>query len=107
MTDPWIAILTAIEPEYKKLAAMPVKEPTIKPRIWKSNRGWFVSLEEVWPDEVIEVDNADMLDNRIRWASAQLATWPACSRQAYDMWLFKQKLDAEKFITIFSIQWPN
>lgn len=108
MSDTWINVLEALEPTYKDLAMEMYGEPTIKPMLWKSQQGrWYVGLEEQWPDELPRNFDSSMLDKRIHWTVQQLELWPGCSRQGYDTWIFKSKKDAEKFITLFSLQWPQ
>jgi hypothetical protein len=43
----------------------------------------------------------------IQWAEKTLATWPDCHRKAFDMWDFKRRRDAEKFLTVFHLSWDQ
>lgn len=47
------------------------------------------------------------LDNCIRWFEEQLQDKPNCKRMAWDMWDFKYRKDAEKFITLFHLSWQQ
>ena len=70
-------------------------------------RWWRVQLVE-------EIDNtADKLatffkwEDCVTWADDTLKEWPNCKRMAYDMWDFKHRRDAEKFITLFHLSWAQ
>ena len=47
------------------------------------------------------------LDDCVDWAAERLKDWPNCKRMAWDMWDFKHRKDAEKFITIFHLSWAQ
>lgn len=49
--------------------------------------------------------NSTSLDTCVNWSELQLKTWPECKRMAWDMWDFKHRKDAEKFITLFHLSW--
>lgn len=110
MTDPWISVLKALEPEYERLSDMADKGPHTSPELWKNSKGkWSVTLQEVWGDEVWTNEGpfgGEILDKTVEWAEQELKKWD-CNRTAYDTWMFRKKQDAEKFITLFLIQWPK
>jgi hypothetical protein len=47
------------------------------------------------------------LDECVAWVDEKLKDWPDCNRKAWDMWDFKHKKDAEKFITMFHLSWAQ
>lgn len=47
------------------------------------------------------------LDKCVDWVEEKLKDWPDCNRKAWDMWDFKHRKDAEKFITLFHLSWPQ
>ena len=49
--------------------------------------------------------NSTSLDNCVNWTASKLKDWPDCNRMAWDMWDFKHRKDAEKFITLFHLSW--
>jgi hypothetical protein len=74
--------------------------PNLKHR---RNYGWVVDL-------VLEHGNDHydgLLDSRVEWVCNQLKDWPDCRRTAWDMWSFKSKRDAEKFITLYTLTWAQ
>lgn len=108
MGDPWIGVLQAITPEYDKLVSMMNKGPYIKPDVWKNSHGkWAVTLNEVWDDATVsDVSISLNFDKSVTWAEEELKKWD-CNRTSYDTWVFKTKQDAEKFRTLFLLQWPT
>lgn len=47
------------------------------------------------------------LNNCVEWAAEKLKDWPDVRRMAFDMWDFKKRKDAEKFITLFHLSWEQ
>jgi hypothetical protein len=47
------------------------------------------------------------LDKCVDWVEEKLKDWPDCNRKAWDMWDFKYRKDAEKFITVFHLSWAQ
>lgn len=47
------------------------------------------------------------LDNCVKWVEEKLKEWPNCDRKAWDMWDFKSRRDAEKFLTVFHLSWEQ
>lgn len=109
MSDPWTHILKSLEPELDKLTRMVNSTPYAKPELWKNNKGkWSVTIQEIWADS--HWNDSDpvgvLFDKTITWTENELKKWD-CKRTSYDTWIFKSKRDAEKFITLFLLQWPN
>jgi hypothetical protein len=46
-------------------------------------------------------------DECVKWVEEQLKDWTDCKRMAWDMWDFKHRHDAEKFITLFHLSWAQ
>jgi hypothetical protein len=60
--------------------------------------------------EQFEIDDGNnfstkKLDQCVEWVEEKLKDWPDCHRKAWDMWDFKHRKDAEKFITVFHLSW--
>lgn len=51
--------------------------------------------------------NSSGLDSCVKWTEEQLKSWPNTVRMAWDMWDFKHRKDAEKFLTVFHLTWPQ
>ena len=79
-------------------------EPTIKPTLYVHNKVWIVELTEVWPDDEPRYTNSP-LDEHVEWAAKTLKDWPTATRTAWDMWRFKSRSEAEKFITLYTLVW--
>jgi hypothetical protein len=65
-------------------------------------RWWRVHLAET--TDTIYTGN---LDRCVGWTIEQLKDWPDCKRMSFDMWDFKHRKDAEKFITLFHLSWDQ
>ena len=51
--------------------------------------------------------NSSELDSCVKWTEEQLKEWPDTVRMAWDMWDFKDRRDAEKFLTVFHLSWAQ
>ena len=83
-----------------------LNEAIIKPQIVKaSGRGWLLSINEHWQsvDDAGNPYHSSNLDEQIKWAVEQLEG--RASRTAWNIWKFKNKRDAEKFITVYYLVW--
>jgi len=81
----------------------------VKPKLHKAFNGyWTLQLVDV-DDESWSMANipSNRLDRAVEWTTEQLESWDNCRRMAWDMWDFKFKHDAEKFITLFHLSWPQ
>jgi len=47
------------------------------------------------------------LDECVKWVEEKLKDRDNCTRMAWDMWDFKNRKDAEKFITLFHLSWEQ
>lgn len=78
------------------------------PELDRIRSGWRITLKEDFDKSkdhfVMEYDN---LDTRVEWAKEQLVSWNDVTRTAWDMWVFKKKSDAEKFVTLYHLSWDR
>ena len=109
MSSAWVQMLGQVYPEYSDLQYSMEKGPTIKPVLTKIKNHWTLTLEEEWhhdSDGSYNINSGSiMLDDIIEWADKELTKWQDCRRIAWDMWQFKSKREAEKFITLFHLTW--
>lgn len=75
----------------------------IKPTLHKRNNGYCLQLVELIEDNSYHTMK---LDKCIEWVNGQLENWTDCKRMSWDMWDFKHRQDAEKFITLFHLSCP-
>jgi hypothetical protein len=86
---------------------------TIKPTLHRRANGpnyWYrLQLVEDWGtvDDAGSPMPSSSLDKCVKWVEEKLKDWPNCNRKAWDMWDFKHRRDAEKFITLFHLSWAQ
>ena len=79
----------------------------IKPKLHlRESKWWRVQLVEEADDDV-SAWTTTKLDKSVAWAEEHLKDWANCKRMAWDMWDFKHRKDAEKFITLFHLSWQQ
>lgn len=103
-TDPWQAMLLAIEPAYLQWKDEMELGPKYSIETYTlSNVTWLYQIRV--KDEL----NLDMsaLNEVIDWATDQLELWPNCRRTAWDRWEFKNLRDSQKFKTLFILKWAR
>jgi hypothetical protein len=84
-----------------------MSEPSIRVEISQTlGPHWTLTLHEEWPND-FNHGNSSMLDDRVDWTCTKLNIWPGCTRIAWNMWRFNNKTEAEKFLTVFYLSWPN
>ena len=78
----------------------------IKPTLHRRNNHWYrlQFVEEMFDDSSHQTKK---FNDCIVWTEEQLKNWSNCKRMAYDMWDFKHRKDAEKFITLFHLSWAQ
>jgi hypothetical protein len=84
--------------------------PDINPRLYRGQqRKWTVKIEEVWAsvDDAGNYFNSTGLDQRVEWTAKTLDTWKTATRTSWDMWVFNNKKEAEKFITVYHLTWAQ
>lgn len=86
------------------------RQSVIKPKldckgIGTGVRWWRIQLVEESDDD--STWTTTKLNDSVEWASETLTDWPNVKRMAFDMWDFKHRKDAEKFITVFHLSWQQ
>ena len=106
--DPWLNMIQGLVQNYDELKDIMENGHKVIPELDLIRTGWRITLKEEFDRStdhvVMEYDN---LDKRVEWACEQLESWPDCNRTAWDMWVFKNKSDAEKFITMYYLSWDK
>jgi len=91
------------------------QESMVKPTLHRRANGpnyWYrlqlvdVDLGE-YDQEQLMYGTSRSLDRAVEWTTEKLKNWPNCTRKSWDMWDFKSKHDAEKFITLFHLSWQQ
>lgn len=80
------------------------QDSMIQPTLCQTDIGYRLQLVEFTEDNSYHTYK---LDRCIEWVSDQLVDWADCRRIAWDMWNFKHRRDAEKFITLFHLSWQQ
>ena len=111
MSSAWVQVLEQGYPEYRDLKYSMEKGPIIKPVLTKIKNHWTLTLEEEWYYDSggsYTINSGPiMLDDIIEWTDKELTKWKDSRRIAWDMWQFKSKREAEKFITLFHLTWQQ
>ena len=80
------------------------QDSMIQPTLRETNNRYRLQLVELTEDNSYHTNK---LDRCVDWVNNQLAEWTDCKRMAWDMWDFKHRRDAEKFITLFHLSCPE
>lgn len=104
--DPWESILSIVHPDYAQLKDSWVKGPVIKPIISVKGKKTVLAFEEYFNDSG-EYSAFKFLDNIIDEINKELENWKDVRRIAFNMWEFRRRQDAEKFLTLFHLKWPQ
>jgi hypothetical protein len=89
------------------LKSWKMTEPTIRPELTQESRTkCILTLQEEWPDD-FNHGSSSKLDDCVDWTCDKLNTWTGCKRLAWNIWRFNNKKEAEKFLTVFYLSWPN
>jgi hypothetical protein len=107
-TEPWQHMLLSIQPAYFKWKDVMEQGPTIRPILTFKDNGWELALVELWGsvDDESNYGGSKELDEQLKWTAKELVNWD-CQKMAWDKWHFKNKRDAEKFITIYYLVWAQ
>ena len=105
----WRSAIEAIHPDIDQLTEIMKAGSKVLPELTRRGQGWQIQLVEVWrsDDDTLPSFRTSQLDTHVIWTTEQLETWPKVKRTAWDMWQFSSKKDAEKFITLYNIVWPQ
>ena len=80
----------------------------IKPKLHlRESKWWRVQLVDETDEGDPNTWYSQQFDDCVNWATDKLQDWPSCKRMAHDMWDFKHRKDAEKFITLFHLSWQQ
>ena len=105
--------MNAIDELEAIVAGWATRDSVIKPTLHRRASGpnYWYRLQLV--EEFGTVDDAGnsyptkKLDECVDWVEEKLKDWPNCNRMAWDMWDFKHRKDAEKFLTVFHLSWQQ
>lgn len=84
-----------------------VIKPTLHRRANGPNYWYRLQLVEQTDDEDPQMFYNQRFEDCVNWTAVKLKDWPDCNRMAFDMWDFKKRKDAEKFITLFHLSWEQ
>lgn len=99
----------ALDELHKILRGWAHTPPMIKPTLHRRSDGkkhWY-RVQVVEEQESGVVWYNQKLNNCVEWSAKKLKDWPDVQRMSFDMWDFKSKKDAEKFITFFHLSWQQ
>ena len=82
------------------------QSPMIKPTLHRRSNNWY-RLQVIEEQEPGVVWYNQKLNDCVEWSAEKLKDWPNVKRMSFDMWDFKSKKDAEKFITFFHLSWQQ
>jgi hypothetical protein len=107
----WLHTLRQLCNEVDQLAHIMEQGPGIIPKLSQTEQGWELTLAEVWDDNIFEVrwlqSGSEMLDEKIEWVDQKLQSQQNCAKIDFDRWVFQDKIDAEKFITLYHLTWAK
>jgi len=93
----------------KVLIKWAYEQPMIKPTLHRRANGpnYWYRLQFIEETDGEQRWYNQHLTDCVEWAAEKLKDWPDVRRMAFDMWDFKSKKDAEKFITVFHLSWQQ
>jgi len=100
--------MTALTLEQVMTGWSKLREVEIKAIIVKSkSKKWNLTVFEDYSsqDDAGNYYPSSVLDEQVRWITEKLQGQENCSRQAWNIWTFKYKRDAEKFLTVYYLVW--
>jgi hypothetical protein len=102
-------LIAALDDLDKVVRSWTYRESVIKPTLHRRANGpnyWYrLQFIEETNDEQRWYNQK--LNNCVEWAAERLKDWPNVKRMSFDMWDFKHRKDAEKFITLFHLSWDQ
>lgn len=104
--DPWLHILETLEPDYPILKKLLLEQPKIKIKLEEENNLWLIWLEQDWIDHEMDNFDSDKFDSHIKWIDTNIKSWNG-HIENFNLYSFKSKLDAEKFIIYYSLSWDQ
>jgi hypothetical protein len=99
--------MTASTLEQVMMGWTKLREASIKIELKKSGRGWMLTIFEDWQsvDDAGNSFPSSNLDEQVNWVTEHLEG--RAVRLSWNMWKFKNKRDAEKFITMYYLVWAK
>ena len=95
----------------KVLKKWAYEQPMIKPTLHRRSDGkkyWYrLQLVEEEDTDTGTVWFTQKLNDCVEWSAEKLKDWSDVKRMSFDMWDFKHRKDAEKFITFFHLSWQQ
>ena len=67
---------------------------------------WILFISEGFIESPMWND-FDKFFDALDWTEEQLSTWPGVEKTEHNEWTFDDLRSAEKFKTLFSLQWPK
>ena len=88
------------------------RQSVIKPKLDCRGQGdgvrwWRVQLVDETDEGSPNTWYHQQFEDCVNWADETLKDWSNCKRMSFDMWDFKHRSDAEKFITVFHLSWAQ
>ncbi len=102
IADPWIHVLRQIEPSYDDFKYMLERGSRVKAELRMFRNKWKVCIVE---DLFHSWEN--QLDLRCEWADEQLSKWKFVTRISHQEWIFINRRQAEKFLTLYNLRWAE
>ena len=92
---------------FKWKERLSVIKPTLKRRANGPNYWYRLRLVDETDEGNPNTWYNQQFDDCVNWTTEKLQDWPDCKRMSHDMWDFKHRKDAEKFITLFHLSWQQ
>jgi len=108
-TDPWQSVVSSLSTYSKKhnrTVQVLEKKLSVDVVIRKQGKKWVLSISEGKTQSPLWND-FDQLYKAVEWSVKQLETWPNVTRTSYFEWSFKERASADKFKTLFTLQWAQ
>ncbi len=103
MTDPWVAMVKQLVPNYDELCSM----SSIVPDVYAYIKDSTLTVSMQWPDDAEHMLHEDLskIDACVEWCVSELSNWDDCTRISWNKWNFARRIDAEKFLTLLNLKW--
>ena len=107
--DNWSNVLNSISrsTDYSdKIIKVLTKKLSVDAVIKPSGDKWTLSISEGFIESLMWND-FDKFFDAMDWTEDQLSTWPGVEKTDHNEWTFDDLKTAEKFKTLFALQWPK
>lgn len=105
----WSTILDSISQNYQytnRIIRTLTKHLSVDIVITPLDGKWRISVSEGFIESPLWND-FDKFFDAMDWTEDQLSTWPGVEKTDHNEWTFDDLRAAEKFKTLFSLQWPK